>query len=100
LAIVSAYDVVIEHLDCSKNLTDGASRPHYYEFACEMSVARLLTTVSIEQFDELVPGIIAAQASDPLAVDLLANHVNRPMIHGTDIAKEESQWKVIAGILT
>jgi len=44
--------------------------------------------------------IIAAQASDPLAVDISAKLVDRPMIDGTDTATEESQWLVVAGVLT
>jgi len=47
-----------------------------------------------------MPAIIAAQASDSLAVDVSAKVVNRPMIDGTDTAKEESQWKVVTGVLT
>jgi len=41
-----------------------------------------------------------AQASDPLAVDVLAKLADPPMIDGTDTVNEESQWKVIAGVLT
>jgi hypothetical protein len=44
--------------------------------------------------------MIAAQASDPLAADVSAKLVDRPMIEGTDTAKEMSQWKVVAGVLT
>jgi len=47
-----------------------------------------------------MPAIIAAQASDSLAVDVSAKLVERPMIDGTDTAEEESQWKVLAGVLT
>jgi hypothetical protein len=54
----------------------------------------------VETYDDLMPAIIAAQASDPLAVDVSAKLVDGPKTDGTDTAKEESQWKVIAGVLT
>jgi len=44
--------------------------------------------------------IIVAQASDPLAADVSAKLVDQPMIEGTATAKEESHWKVLAGVLT
>jgi len=98
--VLSAYDFVIEHLEGSKNPADGPSRRPDYEIGYERPVARLLATVSVEPYDDLMPAIIAAQASDPLAVDVSAKLVDRPMIDGTDTAKEESQWKVLAGVLT
>jgi hypothetical protein len=98
--VLSAYDFVIEHLEGSKNPADGPSRRPDYEIGYERPVARLLATVSVEPYDDLMPAIIAAQASDPLAVDVSAKLVDRPMIDGTDTAKEESQWKVVAGVLT
>jgi len=98
--ILSAYDFVIELLEGSENPADGPSRRPDYEIGYERPVARLLATVSVEPYDNLMPAIIAAQASDPLAVHLSAKHVDRPMIDGTDTAKEESQWKVVAGVLT
>jgi len=98
--VLSAYDFVIEHLEGSKNLADGPSRRPDYEIGYERPVARLLATVSVEPYDDLMPAIIATQASDPLAVDVSAKLVDRPMIQGTYTAKEESQWKVVAGVLT
>ena len=47
-----------------------------------------------------MPAIIGAQASDPWAADVSAKLVDRPMIEGPNTAKEESQWKVVAGVLT
>jgi hypothetical protein len=35
-------------------------------------VARLLGTILVEHYDDLMPAIIAAQASDPLAADISA----------------------------
>jgi len=98
--VLSAYDFVIEHLDGSKNPADGPSRRRDYEIGYKRPVARLLATVSVEPYDDLMPAIITAQASDPLAADVSAMLVDRPMIEGTDTAKEESQWKVVAGVLT
>jgi len=54
----------------------------------------------VEPYDELRLPLIAAQASVPLAVDLSAKLVDRLMIDGTDTMKEESQWKVVVGVLT
>jgi len=47
-----------------------------------------------------MPATIVALACDPLAVDVLANLVERPMVDGTHMVKEESQRKVVAGVLT
>ena len=97
---LSTYDFVIEHLEGSKNHANGPSRWPNYEIGYKRPVAQLLATVSVEPYDDLVPAIITAQASDPLAVDISAKLVDRPMIDGTDTAKEEIQWKVVAGVLT
>jgi len=97
---LSGYDFVIEHLERSKNPADGPSRRPDYEIGYERPVARLLATVSVEPYDDLMPAIIAAQASDPLAADVSAKLVDRPVADGTDTAEEESQWKVVAGALT
>jgi len=47
-----------------------------------------------------MPAIIAAQASNPLAADISAKLVDRPVADGTDTAAEERKWKVVAGALT
>jgi hypothetical protein len=54
----------------------------------------------VEPYNEFIPVIIAAHSSDPFAVDVLAKHVNRPMIDSTDTAKDMSQWAVVMGVLT
>jgi len=54
----------------------------------------------VEQYDDPMPAIIAAQASDPLAADVSSKLVDRLVADGTDTAEEESQWKVVAGVLT
>jgi len=74
--IISAYDIVIEHLEGSKNPADGPSRRPDYEIGYKRPVARLLATVSVEPYDDLMPAIIAVQASDPLAVDVSAKLVD------------------------
>jgi len=98
--ILSAYDFVIEHLEGSKNPADTLSGQPDYEIGYESPVARLLATVLVEPYDELMPTIIAAQASDPMDVNVSAKLVDRPMINCTDTTKEESQWKVVAGVST
>jgi len=49
----------------------------------------------VEPYDDLMPAIIAAQASDPLAADISAKLVDRPVADGSDTAEEENQWKVV-----
>jgi len=98
--ILSAYDIVIEHLEGSKDSADGPSRRPDYMIGYERPVARLLATVTVEPYDDLMPAILAAQASESSAVDVSAKLVDRPMIDSTDNAKEESQWKVVTGVLT
>jgi len=88
--MLSAYDFVIKHMEGSKIPADGPSRRPYYEIRYERPVAGLLGTVPVEPYDKLMPAFIAAQASDPLAVNISPKLVNRPMIDGTDTAKEES----------
>jgi len=98
--ILSVYDFVIEHLEGSKNPADGPSRRPDYEIGYEMPVTLLMATVSVEPYDDLIPAIIEAQASDPLAGDVSAKIVDQSVIDGTDTAKEEYKWKVVAGVLT
>jgi len=54
----------------------------------------------VEPYDKLMLAIIGAQTSDSLAGDVSAKLVNRPMIDGTYTAREESEQKVVAGVLT
>jgi hypothetical protein len=100
LEIHLAYDIVLEHLERSMNSADGPSRRPDYEIPYERPVARLLATVSVVPYNYLMPAIIEAQASDNMAVDVSAKLVDRPMTDGTDHAKEDSQWKVVAGVVT
>ena len=53
----------------------------------------------MEPYDDLMPAIIVAQASDPLAVNIWGQLVDQPMIDGTDTTKEENEWKVVTGVL-
>jgi len=97
---LSAYDFVIEHMEGSMNVADGPSRRPDYKIGYARLVARQLATVSVEPYDDLMPAIIEGQASDPLAVDVSANLVDRLVIDAKDTAQEESQSKVVAGVLT
>jgi len=97
---LSAYDIVIEHLEGSKNPADGPSRGPNYGIGYKRPVARLLAIVSVEPYYNLMPAIMTEQASDLLAANVLAKLVDRPVADATDTAEEESQWKVIAGPLT
>jgi len=54
----------------------------------------------VDPYDDHMAAIIAAQASDLLAVNVSAKLVDRPMIDSTDTAKEENQWKVVWGVWT
>jgi hypothetical protein len=86
--MLSAYDFVIEHWEDSENPADRQSRWPEYELGYKQPVARRLATVSVERYNDLMPSIIVATASDHLDVD------------GTNTTKEGSQWKVVAGVLT
>jgi hypothetical protein len=46
--VLSAYDIVIEHLEGSKNLADDPSRQPYHVISYERPVARMLAPVSVE----------------------------------------------------
>jgi len=98
--ILSAYDFVIKHLEGTKNPADAPSRRPDYEIGYERPVARLLATAPVEPYDDLMPAIIAAQASDSLAVEVSAKLGNRPAADGTDTAEKETQGEVVAGSLT
>jgi hypothetical protein len=67
---VLAYDFLIAHLEGTKNPADGPSRRSDYEIGYEWPVARLLATASVEQYDDRMLQIIAAQTSDSLAVNV------------------------------
>jgi hypothetical protein len=56
--------------------------------------------MSVDPYDNLMPKIITAQASDTLAVDVSAELVNRPIADGTDTAGDVNYWTVVAGALT
>jgi len=56
---LSAYDFVIEHLEGSKNPAHGLSRQPDYKIRYKRPVARLLATVSVEPYNDLMPAIIA-----------------------------------------
>ena len=100
LETLSGYDVVIEHLEGSKNSDNGQSRSPEYEIGYEWPVAQRLATLSAEPYDNFMPAIIAAPASDPLPVNAPAKLVDRPMTDSTDTGKEVSQWKVVTGMMT
>jgi len=98
--ILSAYDFVIEHLEANKNPAHGPSRRPDYEIGYKRPVARLLATAPVEPYDDLMPAIIAAQASDSLAANVSAKLVDRPAAVSTESAQKETQWEVVAGALT
>jgi len=98
--ILSAYDLVNEHLEGSKNPADGPPRRPDYEIGYERPVARLLATAPVEPYDDLVPAIIATQVSDSLVVDVSAKLVDRPAADGTDTTEKETQWDVVTEALT
>jgi hypothetical protein len=95
-----AYDFVIEHLEGTKNPADGPSRWPDYEIGYERPVVRLWVTAPVEPYDDLMPAIIAAQASDSLTLDVSATLVDRPATDGTDTTEKETQWEVVAGAWT
>jgi hypothetical protein len=59
--VLSAYDIVIKHLEGSNNAADGPSRQPDYEIGYERPVARLLATVSVELYNDLMPRRISCQ---------------------------------------
>ena len=87
-------------LEDSKNPAGGPFRRPDYEIGYERPVARPLTTVSVEPYDDLMPALIAAQASDLLAANISEQLVDRPMIECSDTPKEKSQLKLVVGVLT
>jgi len=51
----------------------------------------------VDPYDDLMPAIITAQASDSLAINVSAKLVDRPAAEGTDTAEKETQCEVVAG---
>jgi len=114
--ILSSYDFVIEHLEGQKNPADGPSRRPDYEKGYERPTARLLATLAattVEPYDNLLPAIKAAQASDSLATDVKHRIVGAPMVGDSDLSKTrepggpadddedlDKQWKVVSRVLT
>jgi hypothetical protein len=97
---LSAYDSVIEHLECILNPADGPCRLPNYEIGYERPVARLLATASLEPYNDLMPAIIAAQAADSFTLDVSVKLVDRPVVDGTHTAEEGTQWEVVESTLT
>jgi len=100
LEILSDYDFVIEHLEGTRYSANGPSTRPDYEIGYKRPVARLLATAPVEPYDDVMPAIIAAQASDSLAVDVSAKLVDRPAADGTDAAENDTQSEVVVGALT
>jgi len=104
--ILSSYDFVIEHLEGKKNPADGPSRRPDYEIAYERQIERLLATLAatVEPYDDLLPAIKTAQASDSLAADVNHRIVGTPMVGLPDLPRQaedsSKEWKVTAGDLT
>jgi len=104
--ILSSYDIVIEHLEGKKNPADGPSRRPDYEIGYERPIARLLATLAatVEPYDDLLPAIKTAQASDSLAADVNRTIVGTPMVGLPDLPRQaedsRKEWKVTAGALT
>ena len=108
--IVSSYDFVIEHLAGNRNLADGPSRRPDYEIGYERPTARLLATLpAIEPYDDLLPIIKTAQATDTLATDVNKKIVDIPMVGYPDLTENgraegakdsHKNWKVVTGALT
>jgi len=104
--VLSSYDFTIQHLEGTKNPADGPSRRPDYEIGYETPVGRLLATLAatVEPYDDLLPVIKTAQATDTLAVDVDRRSVDIPMIGGpegsSDSGRDRDQWKVISGALT
>jgi hypothetical protein len=88
---LSAYNFIIEHLGGTMNPADCPSRWPDYKIGYERPVARLLATAPVEPYDDLMPPIIAAQASDSLAVNISAKLVDRPAADGRDSAEKKTQ---------
>jgi len=98
--ILSAYDFVINHLEGRKNAAHGPSRWPDYEFGYKRPVAQQWATVSVEPYDNFMPGIIAAQPFNAQTVEVLAKLVYRPVIDGTDTGKEDTGWTGMIGDVT
>jgi len=94
---LSSDDLVIEHLEGSKNLTDGPARRPDYEIGYERPTARLLATLTAsteEPYDDVLPTIVAAQPTNSLAVDINEKIVNIPMFCIPDLLESSEQDRV------
>jgi len=97
---VFAYDFVINHLEGRMCPADGPSRRPDYEIIYERPLAPLFVTVWVGPYNDLMPAIIVAQASNSLAVDILAKLVDATAADETDIGGKETHRKVLAGALS
>jgi len=97
---LSAYDFGIDHLQDSKDPINCPSEQLDCEIGHRRPAAQLMATDSQEPHDELIQRIIAAPSSHPLAVNVSAMLVERPMIDGTDFTTEVSHWKVVMRALS
>jgi hypothetical protein len=106
--ILSSYDFDIEPLEGKKHPAARPSRRRDYELGYERPTARLLATLAattVEQYDDLLQEIKAAQAIDVLAADMKHRILGTPIIdiphlQRIDESQEEStnEWKLTAGV--
>jgi hypothetical protein len=57
-----------------------------------------LIETPVEPYDDLLPAIKTAQATDHMAVDVFGKLVNKLLAHGED--NTDKEWTVVAGALT
>lgn len=95
--ILSTYDIVMKHLECRQNSTDGQSRRPDYAIAYENMILKLLATSAgttvTESYNDLLQ-----QCKSTHETDLLVTETRPTLIDGPTAG--DSQWKSIDGALT
>jgi len=97
---LSSYNFPIEGPEGGMNPDDGPSRRPDYEIGYERPVAWPLATISVELSDDLMPVFIMAQADNPLAANISAKLVDRPIADGVETLGEENEGNIVPGALT
>jgi hypothetical protein len=108
--IESSHDFVIEHLAGNWNPAEGPSRRPDYEIGYVRPTAQISATLTaVEPYDDLLPIIKTAQATNTLATDVNKKIVNIPMVSYPDLTENSrvegatdshKNWKVVSGVMT
>jgi len=111
--ILSSSNFIMKHLERNNNLADGPSNRPDFDIGYEIPTTWLLATLAattVELYNDLLPAISTAQATDSPAINVNNTIVNTPMVGIPDVSEtsgqdastdsEKGEFKVISEAVT